>query len=46
MMAQIHSTLVLAEWDKLIQIASHTGGPGIVVNGKSLDLAAVVAVAR
>lgn len=41
-----HSNLVLRDWDRLMRIAGRGDSPEIVVDGKSLDLAAVVAVAR
>jgi hypothetical protein len=43
-----HSTLVLEEWDRLMRIARQEGPQDVVVviDGKSLDLATIVAVAR
>jgi hypothetical protein len=41
-----HSTLVLATWDQLVKIVGKGDSYEIVVDGKSLDLATVVAVAR
>jgi hypothetical protein len=41
-----HGTLVLESWVRLVQILEAGEGEVVVVNGKSLDLAAVVAVAR
>lgn len=41
-----HSTLVLKEWDRLMQMVGKSDPEAILIDGKSLDLAAVVAVAR
>lgn len=41
-----HSTLVLKEWDRLMRIARHEDTLLIIIDGKSLDLATIVAVAR
>ncbi len=42
-----HSTLVLEEWDRLMQFAGQDHSQEVVVvDGKSLDLAKIVAVAR
>ena len=41
-----HSTLVLKEWDRLMQVAGQGDLEEVVIGGKSLDLAAIVAVAR
>jgi hypothetical protein len=45
-----HSRLVLESWDRLMQILGRGQDQGhgeeVVVDGKSLDLASVVAVAR
>jgi hypothetical protein len=41
-----HSTLVLEEWDRLMRIVREHDESIVVVDGKSLDLAAVVAVAK
>lgn len=40
-----HSSMILSHWDKLTSIIDTTG-TAIDLNGKSLDLATVVAVAR
>ena len=42
-----HSALVLEEWDRLMKIVREDGeSKGVVVDGRSLDLATVVAVAK
>lgn len=47
-----HSSLVLAEWDRLMRLVENENGRRgdddvlVVVDGKSIDLATVVAVAR
>lgn len=41
-----HSILVLTEWDRLMQIVGRGDSEAVVVDGNSLDLATVVAVAR
>jgi hypothetical protein len=41
-----HSTLVLKEWDRLLRIVGRSVPEEIVIDGKSLDLATIVAVAR
>jgi hypothetical protein len=41
-----HSALVLQGWDRLMQIVRGGDLYHVVVDGRSLDLAAVVAVAR
>lgn len=41
-----HSVLVLEEWDHLVRIADQDAEQEIVVDGRSLSLAGVVAVAR
>lgn len=42
-----HSALVLEEWDRMMKVLREDGGSkGVVVDGKSLDLATVVAVAK
>jgi hypothetical protein len=41
-----HSTLVLKEWDRLLQIIGQGDSEELVVDGKSLDLATIIAVAR
>lgn len=41
-----HSTLVLQQWDRLMQIFEQGDSEDVIIDGKSLDLAAIVAVAR
>ena len=43
-----HSALVLKEWDRLMRIVGRHDDPQdiVIIDGKSLDLAAVVAVAK
>lgn len=41
-----HSTLVLESWVRLVEILGKGHSEEVVIDGKSLDLAVVVAVAR
>jgi hypothetical protein len=43
--AEFHSTLVLREWDNLISMVGQHA-KGTTIDGVSLDLATIVAVAR
>lgn len=40
-----HSSMILSHWDKLTKLI-HTIGTAVDLDGKSLDLATVVAIAR